>query len=810
MVEQPSGTLTLVFTDIEGSTRLLGELGREAYREALDEHRRVVREACSRRGGYEVDYEGDSFFYAFGSAREAVAAVEEMLRGLESGPIRIRVGVHTGEPGLDPPKYVGIDVHLAARVMAAGHGGQTLLTRATRDLLDLDARDLGEHRLKDIPEPVRLYQLGEGDFAPLRTLSNTNLPIPLSSFLGRERELEQAEGLLEEVRLVTISGPGGAGKTRFAIELASRRLERYPNGVFWVPLAPLRDPALVLDTAAAAVGAKNGLADHVGSSRVLLVLDNMEQVVEAAPVLSELLSACPQLSLVVTSRELLRIEGEVEFPLPPLADTEAHALFCARARCQPTTAVAELCARLDGLPLAIELAAARMAVFTPEQLLDRLGQRLDLLKGGRDADPRQRTLRATIEWSYDLLDEQEQTLFRRLSVFRGGWALEAAEDVAGADPDLLQSLVEKSLVRHSSDRFWMLETIRNYAEERLTEAGEVEAFRRRHLDWVVSLAQRLPGKFNPGEYEGWSEVVRGEQDNVRGALDFAEEAGLIDQEAEIARAWAVFWARHGPVREGRRRLEHAVEHGVALAPLVRARLQGLLASLEMHEGDFGAARVNAEEFLRVRRELGDPRGILPALEILAAVVKASGSTEEAIALYEEYRALARELGDRASEMTSLGQLAQLTDAEGDYARAAALAREAFDIAEDTDDRWNAAIAQIELAFHELKEGGSGEARLREALLAARDLHWPEFCAAALVGLATSSSRVDHSKSARLVGAADAQMKEVGIERDPYDEARRERVMATLEAAFEAEELDRLLDEGRAMKLDEAVEYALGP
>jgi predicted ATPase len=807
MIEQPSGTVTLVFTDIEGSTRLLQEFGEQRYREVRDHHHRIVRDAFARHAGYEVDNEGDSFFYAFASAASAIDAVSEAMHELEAGPVRIRVGMHTGEPGLDPPKYLGMDVHLAARVMAVGHGGQVLLTRTTRELVDSELADLGEHRLKDIPDLVWLYQLGEGDFPPVRSLNNTNLPVPASSFLGREKELEHAERLLEEARLLTVSGPGGVGKTRFAIELASRQLERFPNGVFWVPLAPLRDSTLVMESLAHAAGAKGDLAAHIGSRHILLVLDNMEQVVEAAPELSKLLAACEHLTLLVTSRELLRVEGEVEVSLPSLAGGEATALFCERAHCEPGPAIGELCARLDGLPLAIELAAARTRVLTPEQILERLGERLDLLKGGRDADPRQLTLRATVEWSYDLLTDDEAALFRRLAVFAGGCTFEASEAVADADVDLLQSLAEKSLIRQLDGRIWMLETIRGYAGERLAESGEAVGVRRRHLDWVVSLADRLPLDASRAEFERWLKEVTGEEDNVRAALDFASEARLTEAEAEIALRFWAFWTHNGPVAEGRLRLEHAVENSVELPPTVRAGLHRGLAVLEMWDGDLPAARSNAEESLRLRREIGDPRQVYKALEAVAAVVKASGDTVEAIALYEELCAQARDQ-DPGAEPRMLGQLAQLVAAEGAYGRAADLAQEALDLAQKSGDSATAVIAQIELAFQALREGASAETLLRDALLAARELRWFEICAAALVGAATATSNVDPSKSARLVGASDSQMEEAGVEPDPYDQARRESVLATLEEWLEAEELDRLLDEGRAMTLDEAVESAL--
>jgi len=540
---------------------------------------------------------------------------------------------------------------------------------------------------------------------------------------------------------------------------------------------------------------------------MLLVIDNLEQVVEAAPELSKLLAACRNLSLLVTSRELLRVEGEVEVPLPSLAGGEAEALFCERAQCGPTRAIEELCARLDGLPLAIELAAARTRVLTPEQILERLGERLDLLKGGRDADPRQQTLRATVEWSYDLLTDDEAALFRRLAVFAGGCTFEAAEEVAGADIDLLQSLAEKSLIRQTDGRIWMLETIRGYAAERLAESGEVEALRRRHLDWIVSLAGRLSLRASRAELERWSKEVTAEEDNVRAALDFASEARLAEQEAEIALRFWAFWTHNGPIAEGRLRLQHAVENSAELPPPVRAGLHRGLSVLEMWDGDLPAARSNAEESLRLRREIGDPREVYKALETVAAIVKASGDTVEAIPLYEELRAQARDQ-DPLSEARILGQLAQLVVGEGEYSRAADLAREALDLAERSDDTSTVVIAKIELAFHALREGAPAEALLRDALLAARELRWFEICAAALVGAATAASTVDPSKSARLAGASDAQMEEAGVERDPFDHARRERVLATLEEWLDAEELARLLAEGRAMTLDEAVEYAL--
>src|SRR6059058_3474999 len=413
----PSATVTFLFTDVEGSTRLLHELGAEAYAEALAEHRRVLRKLFSAEGGVEVDTQGDAFLFVFADALAGVAAAAATNVALEPGPIQIRIGLHTGEPLLTGEGYVGEDVHLGARIAAAGHGGQVLLSAATRALLNGGVTDLGEHRLKDFSEPVAIFQLGEERFPPLKTISNTNLPRPASSFVGREQETAEVADLVRGHRFVTLSGPGGSGKTRLSIEEASELVGEFKAGVFWVSLATVRDPALVLETVAQTLAAKDGLADEIGERELLLLLDNLEQVVEASAQLASLVEVCPNLHLLVTSRELLRVRGEVEYPVPPLAEPEAVTLFCERSGLDPDATTAELCLRLDNLPLAVELAAARTGVLTPPQILDRLAQRLDLLKGGRDAEARQHTLRATIEWSYELLAEPEQRLFARLSVF---------------------------------------------------------------------------------------------------------------------------------------------------------------------------------------------------------------------------------------------------------------------------------------------------------------------------------------------------------------------------------------------------------
>jgi predicted ATPase/class 3 adenylate cyclase len=551
----PSGTVTLLFTDIEGSTRLLRRLG-DGYAEQLARHRVILRGAFESHGGFVLEGEGDAFFVAFRSASDGVAAAGAAQRALadeewpEGSEIRVRIGLHTGEPRLVDGRYVGLDVHQAARVMAAGHGGQVLFTEPTRALLgdDLEIRNLGEHVLKDLAGRWRLYQLEiaglRNDFPPLNTEASwtTNLPAQTSVFIGRRRELAEAGALLgrEDVRLLTLVGPGGTGKTRLALQLGGAVGGRFPGGVFLVPLAQLRDWRLVVPTIARTLGLHQQSGETVLETviarlrgrELLLVLDNFEHVLQAASALSELLSALPDLKLLATSRSPLRLQGEWSYRVPQLelparaataeeaALVDSVRLFVERAQAAAeefelddanAAAVVEICVRLDGLPLAIELAAAWMRTLTAEALVRRLDHRLPLLTGGpRDVDERQRTLRSAIDWSYDLLSGEEQRLFRRLAVFVGGCRLEAAQGVCGLDCPpgvvlaVLDSLAEKSLVFRRTDsdgepRFRMLETIREYAAEQLEASGELEEVRRLHAGWFTELAESLDAESRTGD-----------------------------------------------------------------------------------------------------------------------------------------------------------------------------------------------------------------------------------------------------------------------------------------------------------------------
>lgn len=686
MTPQPSGTVTLLFTDIEGSTRLLEGLGTDRYAEVLELHRQLLREIFARHQGYEFGTEGDAFFVAFARAADALAAAElgqaalaeaEWPNGVE---LRVRMGLHTGEPSPAGSNYVGIDLHRAARIMSAGHGGQIVVSSSTKALVDDELAELGEHRLKDFDEPLTLFQLGDYHFPPLRTISNTNLPRPASSLVGRAKErVELREMLQNGSRLVTLTGPGGSGKTRLALEVASDLVSSFSSGVFWTDLSSVRDPALVTETLAETLGAKAGLTEHIADRELLLVLDNFEQVADAAPELGQLLEACPRLRAMITSRELLRIGGEVEYPVLPLAETEAVELFCVRSGLEPSETLAELCRRLDSMPLAIELAAARTRVLTPAQILDRLAQRLDLLKGGRDADPRQQTLRATIEWSHDLLDEQERQLFARLAVFSGGCTLELAEQVAEADLDVLQSLVDKSLLRHTGDRFWMLETIHDYGRERLAAGGEEAALRRKHALVLLELLELIDREIQAGSDDEATLLARidAEHENTRAALEWARDTD--EHEVLLRLVVAAGFAHNWGVRgwdEYKQWLNLAVERGIEPA---WARARVLMASamdLSIREPTH-AAELLAQARSLAERERDDDLS-LKIMETAAWLTLERGDLDSASEQFTAMGDRARELGDLDHVTGATTGLAFVLARAQDYEAALALGKQVLD------------------------------------------------------------------------------------------------------------------------------------
>jgi predicted ATPase/class 3 adenylate cyclase len=651
----PGGTVTFLFTDIEGSTRLVGELG-ERYADVLAEHNRLLREAFSRHGGLEVGTQGDSFFVAFTDARSAVAAAGDVQAALVGGPVRVRIGIHTGEAVVTDEGYVGIDVHRAARIMSAGHGGQVLFSETTRQLLgeDCELVDLGEHRLKDLCAPHRLFQLGDGSFPPLRTLYRTNLPIQPTPLVGRRRELAETGELVRSNRLVTLTGPGGSGKTRLALQLAADAVEQFPDGVFWVPLQAVRDPALVERAIRTSIGADDGLIEYVANKRLLVLLDNFEQVVEAAPAVSALVGGTPYAKVLVTSREPLHVESERRYPVEPLRDADAEILFVERGSAvaptfRPTQAVGEICRRLDGLPLAIELAAARLALLDPEELLARLDRRLPFLTGpSRDAPARQRTLRSAIEWSHELLEPDEQQLFARLAVFAGSFALNAAETVCDAELDILESLVEKSLVRRwGSGRLGMLDTIREYALERLDESPDAEDVRLRHAEYFLAVAEsaNLSSDRLPSEGQR-HDIAIAEQDNIRGALAWALESGSVALGLPLATAIENFWVTHD-TEEAMRWFAALFDHPGARAvpPEIRAHALRAYGSAAYISGQAERAMSLWERSLALFEQLGDVLGRAVLLHRLGVSALHRGELERARAHRSERRAL-RAVGGR--------------------------------------------------------------------------------------------------------------------------------------------------------------------
>ena len=639
-VAQPVGRVTLVFTDVEGSTRLLRELGEEAYRRALGDHRSCVREAFGRHQGYEVGCEGDSFFYAFDSPEEAVRAVSEAVAGLEGGPVRVRVGVHSGEPGVDPPNYVGLDVHKAARVMAAGHGGQVVLSHATRELIGdrVAVRYLGEYRLKDLPLAERLYQLGLGEFPPLRTLYHSNLPVPATAFLGRQHELEQVVRLLlrDDVHLLTLTGPGGTGKTRLALHATASVSEQFPDGVWWVPLASLRDPALVLTEVARVLEIDQPgrepaelLAEVLAGKRLLLLLDNAEHLLPDAAVAVAQLRDLVGPKLIVTSRERLQLAGEHVYQVPSLTEADGVALFTACARAvggvfEAGPAVHELCARLDHLPLALELAAARTIVLSTDQILQRLSQRLDLLQAGRDANLRQQTLRSTIAWSHELLTYDEQRLFARLAVFAGGCTPEAAEQICDADLDLLAALVDKSLLRRTGERYWMLETIREYAAERLDQSEDTQEFRRRHAEFYDRFAAEAEQGMRGRSVGPWLDQVEQELPNLRVAIELSLEGGEPAAAVRISTALERFWQSRDGI-EGHLWLERALGSGGG-TDAERGKASVQAASLAFLSGDTASAVRLYGEAIELASRAGDDATQTRALGLLGWVLAEQGES----------------------------------------------------------------------------------------------------------------------------------------------------------------------------------------
>ena len=818
MTAQPTGTVTLLFTDVQGSTRLLGRLGPQRYADALSLHRRLLRDAFERYEGYEVDHDGDSFFVAFAQATAAVAAASEAQEALaradwpDGEAFPVRIGIHTGEAQADPPKYVGLDVHLAARIMAAGHGGQVLLSQATRGLIDMPAADLGEHTLKDFDEPVRLFQLGGRRFPPLMTIANTNLVRPPMSFVARTDELADVLTLLRsDAPLVTLTGPGGTGKTRLALEAALASIGDWPNGVWFVPLAPVTDEALVEPTIAGAVGASGELREELRSRRLLLVLDNLEQLPAAPPIVAELLAACPDMRVLATSRTRLNLSIEQEYSVSTLPPADAAELFVQRARLrkprfQQDDSVLEIARRLDGLPLALELAAARIKVLTPAQILERLGRNLDVLGGGpADAPERQRTLWATIDWSHALLDDDEQALFRRLGVFAGSFDLEAAEAVGGGDLDTLASLVDKSLLRPAGEgRFAMLHVLREYARARLEAAGEMRSASLAHVVHYLRLVERTEPELRTSRHMEAIDRLEADQANFVRAIEWA-----VENERELALdlfgRLRHFWWDRG--REGWVLAQRVLAKAPARPTPAHAAALHAASGLAWAYGDLEQAVSLDEQALEIYEQLDDPVRSANALVFLGTLYQAVGRPDGRETL-ERGLARLQAAGDEYGATIAMGNLSHLALEDGEFATAALLSEQAAARAREHGFELIEAMATCNQAvalIHEDDPRGGATALSALRLCARTNLHlWIGNC---LFVVAAAIATKEPRRAAVLLGASDAELQSARTA--PAEKAVYENATIAARAALGATAFEESIEEGRVLGRDAAVELALG-
>jgi predicted ATPase/class 3 adenylate cyclase len=894
--ERPTGTVAFLFTDIEGSTHLAQTLG-DRWSGILNRHRELVRAAVAAHGGIEEGTQGDGFFVVFARSSDAVGAAVDAQRALaaEAWPaaavVRVRMGIHTGDGRLDADgKYVGPDVHRAARVAGAGHGGQVLLSEATSAVVSdnlpagVALRGLGEHRLKDL-RPERICQLVvdglRADFPPIRSLDRrpNNLPTQLTSFEGRDAELAKTGELLTRTRLLTLTGPGGTGKTRLSIQLAADQSHRYPDGVWFVALEPVRDPALIAATILTTLGlvegggrsARDVLVDWLAERNVLLVLDNFEQVIDGAPIVADLLRSAPRLSIVVTSRAPLRVSGEQEFPVPGLpapvdvlalsdlekmnlpeaarrldaagvTQYEAVRLFIVRAvgvrpdfmvTNENAPAVAGIAARLHGMPLAIELAAARVRLLSPEAILERLEHQLGVLSAGsRDLPQRQQTLRGAIAWSHDLLAPGERRLLARLSVFVGGCEADSAEAVCGPAPELddlevfdgLESLADQSLVRvelvDGQTRFRMLDTIREFAAEQLTGSGERDEIERRHGAAFLALAETAAPQLSGVNQRRWLGRIERDHDNIRAVLDRAVAAGDASTAIRLGFAMWRYWQKRGHLAEARRRLEAMAAASWSHDDrTLRARILEALGGVAWWQADLAVMAPAYDEALQIWQEIGDDREIANALyndSFKYAVSSQPGKSDpERIGLAQMTRArdLAAACGDergRANAQWGIGNWLYFHDAD-DLGQAEF--RGALDVFTSIGDRTMEAWARHMLGSAILR-GGDVAAATEQTGTALRIFH--EYGDVAGITLALDDlasvavASGDLPRAARLWGAARALSSAGGVGLADFVDSQYEFYnRPNARVALSPGELERFAQEGRSMTLDESVAYALG-
>jgi predicted ATPase/class 3 adenylate cyclase len=918
MAVLPTGTVTFLFTDIEGSTKLWEQSPR-GMQVALTRHDALLWEAIERHGGFVFKTVGDAFCAVFPTALDALesalAAQRTLLSeawGDEIGALSARMALHTGAAHERDGDYFGPPVNRVARLLSAGHGGQVLLSSSTQELVrdhlppQTHLRDLGERRLKDLSRPERIFQLTAPDlpseFPPLRTLEThtNNLPLQATPLIGREREVEAVCGLLRspETRLLTLLGPGGTGKTRVGLQVAAELVDDFEDGVFFVPIAAITDPTLVAPTIARVLGLSEGgaqppeelLEGYLRGRQTLLLLDNLEQVLEAAPVVDRLLSTAANLKILATSRIPLGLYGEYEFPVPPLSlpdpeslpplehlpEYEAVRLFVERARAvkpdfslteENAPAVVEICARLDGLPLAIELAAARIKLLPPQVLLDRLGNRLKILTGGaRNLPERQRTLRNAIEWSYGLLDEGEKMLFGRLGVFSSGATLEAMEAVCDAEGDLptdafegASSLLDKSLLRQEEGaggepRFVMLETIHEFANVMLEDSGEAEAVRRARAEYFLALAEEAEPMLWGAEDATWLDRLDREHDNMRAVLSWAIEHEEATLALRVGGALRWFWYMEGYYGEGRRWLEAALDkdwgaaaadararalEGVGwlaagqgdldraeaaakeglklsteagLGDVVAADLQNVLGeAVARQRGDYERAAELLTEGVALHRKAGDIRGVAWSLGNLANVSSDRGNYEQAKELYEEGLALSRRLGGAellGAYLISLGYESLL---EGEPERAIALNEEAAELFRKRGRRGGLHQALGNLGWATLLRGDYERAETlhKQSLRVSQDLGDKLVASESVEGLAcTAGAQGEAERSAILFGAAEGLREAEGYQQAPRDRSLREPYLAAAHVEVGEAAWSAAWEKGRSMQFEDAVVYAL--